>query len=379
MRSHRGLVLIVALLVAGCAAEPGASPSGAQEPASPGGGSPGAAGDFAAVEQAAKDEGSVVVWGPTSPDFQSAVETAFAEEYPDIQVEFTQSTGNEALARVKSEYQAGRYSVDIIIDGASTLGGLMSEGLLRPLGPELDPATLDGSNWAGGAAAFLDPEQRIMVPLRYVPPVMIINTDLVDPAEIDSWDDLADPKWKGMIAAMDPRIPSLGANVAWQLITVLGEDVFTSIYVDQAPALSSDDRQLSEWVARGQYAIGLGPRQDFWEPLRAEGLPLATHRPDDFAGWLSGGPALVSLLEQSPNPNAAVVFANWLVGQEGQTIMSSIFQSPSGRTDVPTEDMPDYTIPQEDAVYGPDEWDQDWAQGDRVEAIEIVEEHLGSS
>lgn len=369
MRSLSALALALVLAAAGCTfdEEPTAPEDSVVE------------GDFAAAEEAANREGSVVVWGPTSPDFQGPIQSAFSQAYPDIEIQFSQNTGNEALTRLKAEYGAGRYSVDVIIDGASTLTGLMQEDFLRPLEPVLDPATLDGSNWAGGEPTFIDEEQRVMVPLRYIPSVLIVNTDMVDPSEIDSWKDLAAPEWKGKIAAMDPRVPSLGANVAWQLITVLGEDVFTDIYVDQDPRLSLDDRQLAEWVARGQYPIGIGPRDDFWLPLEEQGLPLAALRPDDFAGWISGGPAQVGLLERAPHPNAAAVFANWFVSTEGQDIVSSIFQAASGRTDVSNKDMPAHTIPQDDAVYGPDEWSLEWGRGEKADAIEIVEQQLGSS
>ena len=55
---------------------------------------------------------------------------------------------------------------------------------------------------------------------------------------------------------------------------LFGEQYITDLYVGQQVVLSTDNRQLAEWVARGTYPIGIALVQAAVEPMRAEGLPL---------------------------------------------------------------------------------------------------------
>jgi iron(III) transport system substrate-binding protein len=82
----------------------------------------------------------------------------------------------------------------------------------------------------------------------------------------------------------------------------------------------SNTRQNAEGVVRGQYPIGIATPMDQLEPFRAQGLGknIAGFRGD--AKTLTGGPGYgtVSLMDHAPHPNAAKLYANWLLSREAQ-------------------------------------------------------------
>jgi hypothetical protein len=115
---------------------------------------------------------------------------------------------------------------------------------IRPL--LILPEVLDGSKWKRGSLWFMDPEQQYV--LRLVSSELeqlSINTKQVKPADLRTARDLLDPKWRGRIATQDPTVPGTGSNHAAELYVQLGEAFAKALYVDQKPAISRDERQLT--------------------------------------------------------------------------------------------------------------------------------------
>lgn len=310
---------------------------------------------------AAKKEGKVVVWIPTGPGIKEALD-GLKTKYG-IEVVATTSTGSEALARVKAEYQAGKFSVDFIMDGAQTMLGLKNENFLRPTRPEmLLPEVADATNWFGNKLAFSDTEgQYVFIPSLYSSTPAFVNTQQAKAEEFTaSWKAMLDPKYKGKIIAMNPLVPGLGQQVAAQLVVNLGADFVKQLYIGQNVVLSDDERQIADAVARGQYSIGIGAKETIIDPFIKQGLPIAVIRPADYPGHLTGGAATMGLFAKSPNPNAGVVLFNWLTSKEGATALSRALKVVSARKDVPTDVAPDYVVPKDGVKYGMNTSSAEW-------------------
>jgi hypothetical protein len=73
-----------------------------------------------------------------------------------------------------------------------------------------------------------------------------------------SWKDLLKPQYKGKIAVYDPRRSGPGQTPVGYLATLFGNDYLRELYVGQQVRLTADNRQLAEWVAHGEYPIGIG-------------------------------------------------------------------------------------------------------------------------
>src|SRR5207237_644877 len=127
-----------------------------------------------------------------------------------------------------------------------------------------------------------------------------------------------------------------GWNTANYLWSVFGDDYLRRLYADQQPGVSSDFRQLADWTARGAYPISVGLRDAEIQQLQADGLHVVvTQPPTDAPRAVAGGfGGLLGLVNRAPHPNAAKLFANWMLMREGQEALNASERTASVRTDV---------------------------------------------
>jgi ABC-type Fe3+ transport system substrate-binding protein len=134
----------------------------------------------------------------------------------------------------------------------------------------------------------------------------------------------------------DPRTRSGGGAVAGYLLMTLGEDYLRKLFA-QDIMITQEIRQQVEWLVRGRYPISLGMNASAFEEFQSLGLgrnvkPLL---PDSQFGTrinIDGGS--VMLYNRAPHPNAAKVYANWLLSRQGQTAWSRHTKECSRRLDV---------------------------------------------
>src|SRR5581483_8263427 len=150
-----------AALLAACA-RPG--PTGSQAPA----GAPGAAASPAArpdgwdaLVAAARQEGTVVIYGGTSEALQQVMTEDFPAAYPGIKVENVSALGADLVPKIMAEREAGKYLPDVMISGSfSMLGSLKPAGAVAPLRPALVlPEVTDESGWLQNRLWWADDDE----------------------------------------------------------------------------------------------------------------------------------------------------------------------------------------------------------------------------
>ncbi len=119
-----------------------------------------------------------------------------------------------------------------------------------------------------------------------------------------------------------------------------GDDIVKKLWVDQQVVLGRENRQMTEQMVRGRYAIGIGAVTDnILSEFLAQGLGKnLKHLELDNVEQVSGGGDVVQMVNRAPHPNAAKLFINWLLTKEGSTIWSKYAETNSRRTDVPPFD-----------------------------------------
>ena len=227
------------------------------------------------------------------------------------------------IPKVRQERQAGVYSFDVaLVPSNSALSLLKPEGAWATLRPLLfRPDITDDKFWRNGInGRFMDTDKTLAFSYSYdVTDAFAVNTDLVKPEEIRTVKDLLDPKWRGKMAFHDVRIGTTGQAMR-SIRRNLGEDVVKQLLVDQQPTFTRDVRQPAEWVVRGRFPIVLGSRPADLKEFRDQGLAKNVKflsLPD--AAYVPGSCAL--LFSKAPHPNAAKLLINWLLTQEGQTVI----------------------------------------------------------
>ena len=303
---------------------------------------------------AAGKEGKVVVAGPPDTQVRQALPAAFEARYG-ICMEYLSARGTDQANKLRREKEAGIFSVDAVIAGIQTTATVLyAEKMLAPLKPELIlPDVTEGKNWKRGSLWFLDPEQQYVLRIfNTVREAFMINTEQVKPHDLRKFTDLLDPKWKGKISVLDPTRSGTGSNQIALLEELFGEDYVNKLLVDQKPVISTNRRQLTDWMVRGIYPISFGPEDGEVERLRQEGMPVKTiYGLEDMPGTVSGGNVL-SLVAGAPHPNAARVFVNWMASKEAGEIYGKALQMVPARSDIDAHKfLPADIIPKPDVQY----------------------------
>ena len=96
------------------------------------------------------------------------------------------------------------------------ISGLLSVKALIPIKPFMvGPNTADASAWLNKKFKFADDAgQYILAMSAHIMTPFAYNTTMVSAKEITAWKDLLSPKWKGKLAARDPRLG--GGKVIYQ-------------------------------------------------------------------------------------------------------------------------------------------------------------------
>jgi hypothetical protein len=167
----------------------------------------------------------------------------FDKKFPRIKVKVAQGRGNELLARIGNTSPYSLYQAKVLQPVASAF---------------ILPEIKDESKWWSGKHQYVDSEGKyIFVPVGSVSVNMVAhNTELVSPAELSSFWDLLNEKWRGKIIVMDPRSGGYGRSGARTVFyhSQLGGDYLRRLFSEQVVMLSRDYRQAIDWLAQKRFS-----------------------------------------------------------------------------------------------------------------------------
>ena len=309
MRVRRGFRIVPAFIVAsalflsacgGPAAEDGAGKE-------TGGEIPSASSD--SLVESATDEGELAWYTSNTRPAADMVARLFEKSYPGIEVNVFQAGGSQVTAKVEAEVLAGGIKADVVdySDGAVAINQ-SERGLFERYLPEGSDQISDD---------LKDPDGYWFSPY-FLTSTIVYNTEIVDKSDAPtSWKDLTDPKWKGKVAMASP-------DYAGTAVATIGtwEQVFDKDYIE---ALGANGLRVLEGfgnvhdaVLSGQTPIGVNLS---FRAVTAEeeGEPMAYVSPEEGQIML---PSAAAVIAGSASPNAAKLFANFLLSDEIQSTMT---------------------------------------------------------
>jgi iron(III) transport system substrate-binding protein len=294
---------------------------------------------------AAKREGRVVLYTSLAPTESAPLAAAFEKKYG-IKVELWRALSNEVVQRVIAEARGRRYAVDAVETNGPEMEMLAREQWLAeffsPYIADLPPAAI--------------PAHHAWFPDRVNFFVVGYNTTKVQRSQIPAtYEGFTDPKWKGRIGLEATDVEWMATLIkTWG--TEKGLDYFRRLAA-QRPDMRQGHVLLASLVAAGEVPVGLSMYSSNIVALKRKGAPI------DFVPVqpMVARPQGIGVAKNAPHPNAALLFADFVLSPEGQRLFESLGRDPaSTRVRRAADAFPFTMIDPATVLDEADKWEKLW-------------------
>ena len=134
--------------------------------------------------------------------------------------------------------------------------------------------------------------------------------------EPKTWDDLHNPKYKGKLVMTDPSFTSLQVSVVGTISKARGWAYYEKLRANDIMVVQGN-QQVADMLKRGERLIAVGALDSYAADLKRGGHPIKTLYPTDGLFII---PSPTSVVKGSPHPNAAKLFAEFMIGDDAQKI-----------------------------------------------------------
>ncbi|MBI4527436.1 MAG: extracellular solute-binding protein [Deltaproteobacteria bacterium] len=258
----------------------------------------------------AKKEGALIVYTVWDVEHIRSILAAFSKRYPGINTTYWQGRNPEIVTRVLTEMQGGQASVDVILsDNAPPV--LRAAGALAPY----ETVQKD-------ALVIHDPTIPV-VSLQIQ--ALAYNTKKIKGGDLPkTWENVANPKYKGMVALDDPMRAGPLSSMLAALKEAWKDDAKWTNFVKGLKALNvpvhKSTSAMFRLVIAGEYALAMPAllHDVIHEKERKTPIDYVKSAPPVVF------PRQAGIYIKAPHPNAGKLFAEWLVSPEGQASMDAV-------------------------------------------------------
>lgn len=261
-----------------------------------------------ALIRGAQQEAELVYYGTLLVNEFTVLGKAFNARYPFINLKHYFAPREGILNRSLTEARAGTYSVDAIQVDSSYGYQLLNENLVHSYQTPGRERFYDGTYDPNGSWHSM----------YYLTTALIFNTSLVKPeAAPQTYEALLSPAWKGKLL-FDPE--------AGYILAAMEQTWGREKAVDYLTKLAKQDLSFrrggaltTQVVSSGEFPIAIAINGETSAAIRDKGAPL---------GFKVLSPKIVKpeglfLAKNSPHPHATLLFAEWVLSEEGQTVLAS--------------------------------------------------------
>jgi iron(III) transport system substrate-binding protein len=276
-----------------------------------------AEGGWEEVVAAANEEGLVSLYSVAPPPQNDRLVAAFNEAYPDIDVTVTRGAG-ELPPRVEQEIQSGSGGADVFMYSDPAFFVKHADNLLDVEGPNVE-------GWAEDYWAVPD---KAIIPTKYPWTQLVWNAQTF-PDGFENWDDLLEPDVQGKLAVY--KVPTTSNCSTLNFMErELGEDFLTDLGQQDAKYYPSTVPMVQA-IASGEAGVGYLAAPISVADLQAQGAPVELAYPEPGFALMWGGGAIAT----SDRPNAARVFIDFVMSEEGQEALNGDGLGAAGREGIP--------------------------------------------
>jgi iron(III) transport system substrate-binding protein len=264
---------------------------------------------------AKKDGGDLSLYTSAKSDVAEALAGGF-EDFSGLDVALYRATTEAVAARLSEEARADFHGADVVEADGVALYNLNRESLLVDYRPDGLTRLAPGSDRDGWTAC------------EFVTFVVSWNTKLVhDGEQPRSWEDLADPRWKGKLALefgdfewygtlRDYLIKSEGKSEAEvdRLFQRMGQNAL----------VFKGHTFMTQLLAEGEVDVAASAFASTVDQFRKDGASVSWQPPVEPVIVRTNGAGLV---QGSRNPAAAVLYLEWLAN-DGQDLLAKVGREP---------------------------------------------------
>lgn len=261
----------------------------------------------------ARGEGTLVVYTSLATSESIPLTRAFEKKYG-VKVELWRSLSEQVMQRALNEAKARRYSVDVVETNAPELEALARE---RVTARFFSPYAADIPAWGV-------PAHGLWVSDRVDFFVAAFNTQSVRRDELPpTYEGFLDPKWRGRIG-LETTDQEWLAGLAKRWGEKRALEFFRALAA-MKPDVRKGHVLLSELVAAGEVSVNLTNYASNADSMKRRGKPIDWQPVDPVIGR----PQALGLAANAPHPNAALLFADFLLSPEGQQLFNSMGRFPA--------------------------------------------------
>ena len=270
------------------------------------------------IEGAKREGGEVVYYGGGDTVADQAISKGFTKKYPFLRAKKFRIQSQRLMTRFEAESKAGKHVADIVQTADWYIDMIRQKGLLM---------AYDSAERKFYSDQFKDPQGYYTAIWKYLH-VMVYNTKLVSKQEIPrSYEDLLHSRWKNRLGFVDS---TSGSGIVWFVnqLEIRGADQglkFMKSLAAQNVRMHQSSALLSNLVAGGEIPLAIDLYGYQAENLKRKGAPI---------DWIAAEPTVVhavlsGISKNAPHPNAAKLFQDYLVSEEGQRIILSFDKNPT--------------------------------------------------
>lgn len=260
------------------------------------------------IEEGARKEGELIWYTSMGlTDFPKIV-GAFEKSVPYVKVRTNRLAQSSLMPKIATEARAGRFAVDVV--GSA-------------------PVEMWELKQGGYSTAYLSPELKAFPPGSYdpqgfwsstevTPLVLALNTNLVPAADAPrSYQELLAPKWKG-------RMNFGSDEYSWYSVMLdgmgkaKGLDFMRALARQQLHIPGGSSIMRLQLMLAGESALALAARGRRVSEYKEKNAPVDYRLLDPYPAE----PNSVALMRRAAHPYASMLFIDWLLSEEGQTVLA---------------------------------------------------------
>lgn len=277
------------------------------------------------VDGAQKEGSLVYIDNLMAPESRDAMDAAFVKHYGLKNFKVTQYLlkSSEVIARVEQELRADKLSADVVLVNVTTFWSSMQK--------------------QGALAEYCSPEYKAFIALSkagipdggcyYKAAYGVAFTPMWNPKyvkeDLDSWQKLVDPKYKGQIIFSDPLKGEVYLDTYIGLRKILDASWFKKMAALN-PVYLVRSTDIRDKVMTGEYPIavlGYAPRAY----QSRKDVELRTSYPKEGVVVMGG---FAGIMAKAAHPNAARLWTDFFFSKEGQEVLQKYEAVISGRADL---------------------------------------------